>query len=77
MRSYRCHLQSQSAASDSYRDVPERDGRSRSDPTEIIGVPRCPCCRVPLIARMGRRGPYFYCRCLEREESRTMRGGKS
>jgi hypothetical protein len=63
MRSYRCHLQPQSAMNDSYRDVSDR--RSRSDPSEIIGVPRCPCCRAPLIARMGRRGPYFYCRCVK------------
>jgi CO dehydrogenase nickel-insertion accessory protein CooC1 len=29
---------------------------------ELVSV-RCPVCRLMLIARMGRRGPGFYCRC--------------
>ncbi len=70
--SYRCHAPLDSvAASDS---VP--DGR-RSDPTEVMDVARCPCCRTPLIARMGRHGPYFHCLCRGRNESHTIRGGKS
>jgi hypothetical protein len=24
---------------------------------------RCPRCRAHLVARIGRRGPYFHCRC--------------
>jgi ssDNA-binding Zn-finger/Zn-ribbon topoisomerase 1 len=28
-----------------------------------LAVARCPLCHMMLIARMGRRGPGFYCRC--------------
>jgi hypothetical protein len=31
---------------------------------ELVTV-RCPLCRMVLIARMGRRGPAFYCDCIE------------
>lgn len=30
---------------------------------EELATARCPLCRMLLIARMGRRGPGFYCRC--------------
>jgi hypothetical protein len=68
---YRCHL-----APDAVRDgsAPESNGeRARLDPSEIVGDARCPCCRTPLVARMGRHGPYFYCRCHERKESDARR----
>jgi ssDNA-binding Zn-finger/Zn-ribbon topoisomerase 1 len=42
--------------------------RRRYDPAEILDTARCPCCRTPLIARMGRRGPYFHCRCYPNGE---------
>ena len=29
----------------------------------FLSVARCPLCRAPLTARMGRRGPYFHCLC--------------
>jgi len=50
MRPDRCHRESQSIAA---RDL-----------AEVVTVARCPCCRTPLIARMGRRGPYFHCQCV-------------
>jgi hypothetical protein len=37
-----------------------------SDLAELVVVARCPCCRTPLIARMGRDGPYFYCQCVDK-----------
>jgi len=27
---------------------------------------RCPKCNHPMVARLGRRGPYFHCGCLEK-----------
>jgi hypothetical protein len=30
---------------------------------EELGCARCPLCRAVLVARQGRRGPYFFCRC--------------
>jgi hypothetical protein len=37
--------------------------RQRRDAADILGDARCPCCRTPLVARIGRHGPYFPCRC--------------
>jgi hypothetical protein len=65
--SYRCHL-----ALDAIRDnsVSEANGeRARLDPSDIVGDVRCPCCRAVLVARMGRRGPYFHCLCYEQKKS--------
>jgi hypothetical protein len=42
------------------------DTQRRQDAADLEGTARCPRCRAPLVARMGRRGPYFHCRCLER-----------
>ena len=60
---YRCH-----ASSDALdRAASERNGeRNRVDSMDLFDTARCPCCRVPLVARMGRDGPYFHCRCRER-----------
>jgi hypothetical protein len=50
-------------------DLPKLTGstvqevRHRRDAADIVGDARCPCCRTPLVARMGRHGPYFPCRC--------------
>ena len=44
---------------------------------------RCPWCRHPLIARVGKLGPYFHCGCIEssphapREVSRDARSHES
>jgi hypothetical protein len=35
---------------------------------EALAVPRCPCCRAPLVVRMGCRGPYFQCLCEDHAE---------
>jgi hypothetical protein len=49
------------------RATPQRNSaRSRVD-SELLDTARCPCCRAPLVARMGREGPYFHCRCRERK----------
>jgi hypothetical protein len=36
---------------------------------EVLGNARCPICRAILVARQGRVGPYFYCRCVRRRAS--------
>jgi len=35
---------------------------------ETLAIPRCPCCRAPLVARMSCRGPYFQCLCVDHRE---------
>jgi hypothetical protein len=60
---YRCHISSDLPGPDCA--APKRNGeRFRLDP-DLLDTARCPCCRAPLIARMGREGPYFHCRCRE------------
>jgi hypothetical protein len=39
--------------------------RRRENQAELAGVTRCPRCGGVLVARVGRRGPYFHCRCRE------------
>jgi hypothetical protein len=58
--SYRCH-----ASPDSLdRSYPERSReRYRVDSVDLLDTARCPCCRFPLVTRMGRDGPYFHCHC--------------
>jgi hypothetical protein len=58
---YRCHaaLDAPASASDRPRE------RTRIDAGDLLDIARCPCCRFPLVARMGREGPYFHCRCSE------------
>jgi hypothetical protein len=62
--SYRCHVASEAVE----LAVPERNGgrNPRIDAGDLLDTARCPCCRAPLVARMGRAGPYFHCRCCER-----------
>lgn len=63
---YRCHASPEFLGSD--RTAPQRNGaRCRLDP-DLLDTARCPCCRAPLIARMGRAGPYFHCLCSEGEK---------
>jgi hypothetical protein len=40
-----------------------QEGVWRRNAAEVLGVARCPCCHTELVARMGRSGPYFACRC--------------
>jgi hypothetical protein len=64
-QSYRCHASPDAPASDHSRS--ERNGeRNRVDLVDLLDTARCPCCRFPLVARMGREGPGFFCRCHER-----------
>jgi hypothetical protein len=42
---------------------PSTRGRSRLPAFDLLDIVRCPLCRVPLIARMTRRGPAFPCAC--------------
>ncbi|HTU89597.1 MAG TPA: hypothetical protein VMF69_05815 [Gemmataceae bacterium] len=66
--SYPCHVSPGALGPEHTRS--ERNGqRCRLDP-ELLDTARCPCCRAPLIARMGRDGPYFHCRCRERSSCR-------
>ena len=60
---YRCH-----ASPDALDRAPsERAGeRQRVDSVDLLATARCPCCRAPLVARMGRDGPYFHCLCSQR-----------
>ncbi len=61
-RAYPCH-----AVADAFDRAPssrEAD-RSRVDSIDLLDTARCPCCRYPLIACMGRAGPYFHCGCSE------------
>jgi hypothetical protein len=39
------------------------DVQHRHDAAEVAAGVRCPRCRTPLVARMGRHGPCFPCRC--------------
>jgi hypothetical protein len=62
--SYRCHASPKALFPD--RSTPERNReRCRVDSVDLLDIARCPCCRFPLVARMGRDGPYFDCRCRE------------
>jgi len=36
--------------------------------TRILDIARCPLCRAPLVARMGRQGPCFPCLCPQFRE---------
>ena len=47
--------------------VYSRDFYARRDMFEELIIGRCPRCRGALVARVNRRGPYFYCLCLERK----------
>jgi ssDNA-binding Zn-finger/Zn-ribbon topoisomerase 1 len=38
---------------------------------EELGVARCPLCREVLVARQGRTGPYFHCRCERKPTKRA------
>jgi hypothetical protein len=42
---------------------PAVDVQRRQDAADVVGVARCPACAEVLVARMGRNGPAFACRC--------------
>ena len=43
------------------------EARARNAAGEELAAARCPVCRHPLIARLGKRGPYFHCACRRRK----------
>jgi hypothetical protein len=43
-----------------------RDFYARRDAFDELIMGKCPRCGGPLVARVNRFGPYFYCLCLER-----------
>ena len=43
------------------------NGREQRQVEEELGIAPCPICGYPLVARMGRNGPYFYCLCKEKK----------
>jgi hypothetical protein len=47
--------------------------------TRILDIARCPLCRAPLVARMGKQGPYFHCLCANhgRHTCSTAKTGQS
>jgi hypothetical protein len=61
---YPCHASRDAHGSD--RAAPERNGERYRLDSDLLDTARCPCCRAPLVARMGREGPYFHCRCCDR-----------
>jgi hypothetical protein len=61
--SYRCHTSLDDLGLD--YSTPDRNGERYRVDSDLLDTARCPCCRFPLVARMGRDGPYFHCRCRE------------
>ncbi|HZV06381.1 MAG TPA: hypothetical protein VE999_14975 [Gemmataceae bacterium] len=52
--------------------APARNGARYRLDLDLLDTARCPCCRAPLVARMGREGPYFHCRCRERNNAGSL-----
>lgn len=69
---YRCHV-----SPDSLSDARHNGERRRLDAGDVLDTARCPCCGTPLVARMGRGGPYFHCGCVEKVGSCIARDGNS
>jgi hypothetical protein len=65
---YRCHASPDALGAE--RSVSERNGQRHRLDSELLDTARCPCCRAPLIARMGCEGPYFHCRCRQEPRER-------
>jgi hypothetical protein len=62
--------------------VADEDAVARNEPSrreiinirqalDVLGAARCPLCRVQLVARLGRAGPYFACGCPPKELKRA------
>ncbi|MBI2804808.1 MAG: hypothetical protein HYX68_07475 [Planctomycetes bacterium] len=47
--------------------LPRRDVLHIRRTLESLAEAHCPLCLAPLIARQGRTGPYFACRCPQRK----------
>jgi len=63
---------SSEAVSDGDEIVPERQTVSAYEIASVrqtqeeLATARCPICRYFLVARLGREGPYFFCRCVRK-----------
>jgi hypothetical protein len=44
---------------------PVRERQQQQAIADRCVVPRCPCCRTPLVARLTCTGPHFTCHCDE------------
>ncbi len=53
------------------RAVTARERASIRMTEEELGTARCPLCRAALVARQGRAGPYFFCRCVRTPAKRA------
>ena len=42
---------------------PLADRKLRRDGSDDLGEAKCPLCKAPLVARLGKKGPYFHCAC--------------
>lgn len=47
--------------------------RARSRCADDLATPRCPVCFHFLVVRQGRKGPYFFCRCVHGRPPRSPR----
>ncbi len=66
MRALRCWAEAEVLSLDSApraKELGPLDAKRRQEAAEAAALVRCPCCRAPLVARMGRYGPCFPCRC--------------
>jgi ssDNA-binding Zn-finger/Zn-ribbon topoisomerase 1 len=52
-------------------NVSARDVINIRQTLEELASARCPLCHGVLVARQGRSGPYFFCRCVRRPEKRA------
>jgi hypothetical protein len=62
MTSPRLHRPARPNTFQSHFQDRRRDSRQRNDDSDLAVAP-CPKCGYSLIARIGPRGPYFYCLC--------------
>jgi ssDNA-binding Zn-finger/Zn-ribbon topoisomerase 1 len=49
----------------------KREVISIRETLDELGIARCPLCRAMLVARQGRRGPVFVCRCAKTAAKRA------
>jgi hypothetical protein len=47
---------------------PVGDRHARTGLGSWCSTPKCPLCRWPLVARMGKRRPYLHCQCTAGRE---------
>jgi hypothetical protein len=52
------------------RNPPLVERHWRNGGGQDLGEAPCPRCGKPMVARVGRRGPYFHCACKKKEDPR-------